>query len=141
MLAVRCLVLNSYPIDRYFSVHFTTKIGDVKLSTNVVYGRKGLCSLLPPRMLPPQGWARSNFFKIIPFRSRTRAFSQIVPSQFVLFPIVPSPFRSWSSQLRTVPSQVLIICLYNFPKNTHQTLPFITLVKASRDEKQRYIFS
>ena len=26
----------------YFSVHFTTFIGDVKLSTNVVYGRNGL---------------------------------------------------------------------------------------------------
>ena len=26
----------------YFSVHFTTDIGDVKLSTNVVYGRNGL---------------------------------------------------------------------------------------------------
>jgi len=26
----------------YFSVHFTTNIGDVKLSTNVVYGRNGL---------------------------------------------------------------------------------------------------
>ena len=39
MLAARCLVLNSYLIDWYFSVHFTTKIGDVKLSTNVVYGR------------------------------------------------------------------------------------------------------
>ena len=26
----------------YYSVHFTTNIGDVKLSTNVVYGRNGL---------------------------------------------------------------------------------------------------
>ena len=42
MLAARCLVLNSYLIDRYFSVHLTTKIGDVKLSTNVVYGRNDL---------------------------------------------------------------------------------------------------
>ena len=33
------LMLNKYLIDRYFSVHLTTKIGDVKLSTNVVYGR------------------------------------------------------------------------------------------------------
>ena len=38
----RCLLLNSYLIDRYFSVHLTTNIGDVKLSTNVVYGRNGL---------------------------------------------------------------------------------------------------
>ena len=45
MLAARCLVLNSYLIDRYFSVHFTTKIGDVKLSTNVVYGKNGLCTV------------------------------------------------------------------------------------------------
>ena len=36
MLAARCLVLNSYLIDRYFSVHFTT---------NIVYGRNGLCNL------------------------------------------------------------------------------------------------
>ena len=43
MLAARCLMLNSYLIDRYFSVHLTTNIGDVKLSTNVVYGRNGLC--------------------------------------------------------------------------------------------------
>ena len=35
MLAVKCLVLKFYLIDRYFSVHLTTKIGDVKLSTNV----------------------------------------------------------------------------------------------------------
>ena len=42
MLAARCLMLNSYLIDRYFSVHLTTNIGDVKLSTNVVYGRNGL---------------------------------------------------------------------------------------------------
>ena len=28
--------------DRYFSVHLTTNIGHVKLSTNVVYGRNGL---------------------------------------------------------------------------------------------------
>ena len=45
MLAARCLVLNSYLIDRYFSVHFTTKIGDVNLSINVVYGRNGLSSV------------------------------------------------------------------------------------------------
>ena len=32
----------SYLIDRYFSVHLTANIGDVKLSTNVVYGRNGL---------------------------------------------------------------------------------------------------
>ena len=43
MLAARCLMLNSYLIDRYFSVHLTTYIGDVKLVTNVVYGRNGLC--------------------------------------------------------------------------------------------------
>ena len=42
MLAARCLMLNSYLIDRYFSVHFTTNLGDVNLSTNVVYGRDGL---------------------------------------------------------------------------------------------------
>ena len=36
-------MLNSYLIDRYFSVHLTTNIGDVK-STNVVYGRNGLRS-------------------------------------------------------------------------------------------------
>ena len=42
MLAARCLVLNSYLIDRYFSLHFTTNIGHDKLSTNVVYGRNGL---------------------------------------------------------------------------------------------------
>ena len=41
MLAARCLMLNSYLIDN-FSVHLTTNIGDVKLSTNVVYGRNGL---------------------------------------------------------------------------------------------------
>ena len=39
MLAARCLMLNSYLIDRYFSVHLTT---NVKLSTNVDYGRNGL---------------------------------------------------------------------------------------------------
>ena len=39
MLAARCLVLNFYLIDRYFYVHLTTNIRDVKLSTNVVYGR------------------------------------------------------------------------------------------------------
>ena len=33
MLAARCLVLHSF---------LTTYIGDVKLSTNVVYGRNGL---------------------------------------------------------------------------------------------------
>ena len=38
-LDVSCKFLS----DRYFSVHFTPKIGDVKLSTNVVYGRNGLC--------------------------------------------------------------------------------------------------
>ena len=37
MLAARCLMLNSDLIDRYFSVHLTTNIGDVKLSTAVVY--------------------------------------------------------------------------------------------------------
>jgi len=42
MLAARCLMLNSYLIDRYFSVHLTTNKGDVKLSTNVDYGRNGL---------------------------------------------------------------------------------------------------
>ena len=70
MLASRCLVLNSDlidispyiwwqyrrrqvidqcslwkerpQIDRYFSLHLTTNMGDVKLSTNVVYGRNGL---------------------------------------------------------------------------------------------------
>ena len=31
MLAARCLMLNSYLIDRYFSVHLTTNIGDVKV--------------------------------------------------------------------------------------------------------------
>ena len=41
MLAARCLMLNSYLIDRYFSVHLTTNIGDVKLSTNVAYGWNG----------------------------------------------------------------------------------------------------
>ena len=45
MFAARCLVLNSYLIDRYFSVHLTTNMGDVKLSTNVVYGRNGLRGL------------------------------------------------------------------------------------------------
>ena len=40
MLAARCLVLNSYLIDR-----FHDQIGDVKLSTNVVYGRNGLCTV------------------------------------------------------------------------------------------------
>ena len=43
VLAARCLMLNSYLIDRYFSVRLTTNIGDVKLSTNVVYARNGLC--------------------------------------------------------------------------------------------------
>ena len=43
MLAARCLMLNSYLIDRYFFVHLTINIGDVKLSTNVVFGRNGLC--------------------------------------------------------------------------------------------------
>ena len=47
MLA-KCLVLNSYLIDIYFSVHFTTKIGDVKLSTNIVYGRNGLWITMIP---------------------------------------------------------------------------------------------
>ena len=42
MLAPRCLMLNSYLIDRYFSVHLMTNIGHVKLSTNLVYGRNGL---------------------------------------------------------------------------------------------------
>ena len=42
MLASRCLMLYSYLIDRYFSVHLTTNIGDIKLSINVVYGRNGL---------------------------------------------------------------------------------------------------
>ena len=42
MLAARCLMLNSYLIDRYFSVHLTTNIGDFKLSTNVVHERNGL---------------------------------------------------------------------------------------------------
>ena len=37
MLAARCLMLNSHLIDRYFSVHLTTNIGDVKLSTNVQF--------------------------------------------------------------------------------------------------------
>ena len=32
--------------DRYFSVHLTTNIGDIKLSANVVYGRNGQISLL-----------------------------------------------------------------------------------------------
>ena len=41
MLADRCLALNSYLIDN-FTVHLTTNIGDVKLSTNVVYGRNAL---------------------------------------------------------------------------------------------------
>ena len=40
MLAARCLVQNSYLIDRYLSVHLTINIGDVKLSTNVVYSQK-----------------------------------------------------------------------------------------------------
>ena len=42
MLAARCLMLNSYLIDRYFSLHMTTNIGDVKFSNNLVYGRNGL---------------------------------------------------------------------------------------------------
>ena len=42
MLADRCLMLNSYLIDRYFSLHMTTNIGDVKLSNNLVYGRNDL---------------------------------------------------------------------------------------------------
>ena len=46
MLAARCLMLNSYMIDRYFSVHLTTNIGDVKLSTNVVYERNGLWDVM-----------------------------------------------------------------------------------------------
>ena len=46
MFGARCFVLNSYLIDRYFSVHLTTNIGDVKLSTNVVYGRNGLCTFI-----------------------------------------------------------------------------------------------
>ena len=44
MLTTRCPMLNSSLIDRYFSVHLMINIGDVKLSTNVVYGRNGLCS-------------------------------------------------------------------------------------------------
>jgi hypothetical protein len=35
----------------YFSVHFTTDIGDVKLSTNVVNGRNGLWGLGIDRMV------------------------------------------------------------------------------------------
>jgi len=50
MLAAKCFVLNSYLIDRYFSVNLTTNIGDVKLSTNVVYGRNGLCTFIPFKM-------------------------------------------------------------------------------------------
>ena len=42
MLAARCLMLNSHLIDRYFSVHLTTNIGDVKLLTNVFYGYRYL---------------------------------------------------------------------------------------------------
>ena len=39
-----------YLIGRYFSVHLTTNIGDVKLSINVVYGRNGLLGLVLDRL-------------------------------------------------------------------------------------------
>jgi len=53
MMAARCLMLNSYLKDRYFSVHLTTDIEDVKLSTNLVNGWNDLWKFTttPPHSL------------------------------------------------------------------------------------------
>ena len=51
-----------------------------------------------------KGWARSEIFEIVPFRSRTKAFSQIIPFQFLFFNrSVLVPFRSVLSKRTTIP--------------------------------------
>ena len=79
MLAARCLMLNSYLIDRYFSVHLTTNIGIVKLSTNVVYGRNGLWAALRVRHTV---WPR--LYSLVYYRNRPLNLRLISVSQVVL---------------------------------------------------------
>ena len=80
ILSARCLMLNSYLIDRYFSVDLTTNIGDVKLSTNEVYGRNDLWKLvgqslndptLSPSLDPLSLWITVKYFTRVLLDSRS----------------------------------------------------------------------
>ena len=69
---------------------------------------KPYCSYL---LYQTQGWARSDFFEIVSFRSRTVGFSLIVPFSFLFFyrsvlvPFRPVPFRSEQKNGLPIPSR------------------------------------
>ena len=106
-----------------------------------------------------QDWARSDFFKIVQFRSGTRAFSQIVPfsivffNRSVLFPFPPVlfrseqknghsvPFRSWRSQQKngSIPVVSFLVKNVSIPRSVlskEQLMSGIFLFKKSLKERE-----
>ena len=97
------------PLRHFMTVHDHSFIEQMSPSLFLLVLLNCNCSL-------SQGWACSDFFEIVPFCSKTRAFSQIVPFSFLFFnrsilgSIHPIPFfyeqknghpvlfHSWHSQ-------------------------------------------